>query len=221
MRGRATSSPRWAASNAHLDDWGEFGMGWQQLNTWVRMASPDTAIFDRAGDAVVSGNQWPGERRGGLGEYPERRKDFDQYKGKLAGKIVLLGEMRPVRRCPTSRLHALHRQRAGRHGERRGRRWPASPNSPEYQARIEGATCSGWRCADKIPQFLADEKALAVIRPAATARTAAAPASFSTTTARRLGASLIRARARSRFPASWRRSRAAGASTGCCRRMSR
>src|SRR5277367_6640494 len=32
--------------NAHLDDWGEFGMGWQQLNTWVRMTSPDTAIFN-------------------------------------------------------------------------------------------------------------------------------------------------------------------------------
>src|SRR5262245_42193673 len=23
--------------NSHLEDWGEFGMGWQQLNTWVRM----------------------------------------------------------------------------------------------------------------------------------------------------------------------------------------
>src|SRR5580692_12214920 len=32
-------------SYAHLEDWGEFGMGWQQLNTWVRMASPDTAVF--------------------------------------------------------------------------------------------------------------------------------------------------------------------------------
>ena len=21
--------------NAHLEDWGEFGMGWQQINTWV------------------------------------------------------------------------------------------------------------------------------------------------------------------------------------------
>ncbi|MGA8161894.1 MAG: hypothetical protein WCB76_13855, partial [Acidobacteriaceae bacterium] len=31
--------------NAHLDDWGEFGMGWQQLNTWVRMTAPDTAVF--------------------------------------------------------------------------------------------------------------------------------------------------------------------------------
>src|SRR5271157_4626207 len=32
-------------TNAHLEDWGEFGMGWQQLNTWTRMASPDTAVF--------------------------------------------------------------------------------------------------------------------------------------------------------------------------------
>src|SRR5665213_2759235 len=27
--------------NAHLEDWGEFGMGWQQINTWARMVSPD------------------------------------------------------------------------------------------------------------------------------------------------------------------------------------
>ena len=32
-------------SNAHLEDWGEFGMGWRQLNTWVRMSAPDTAVF--------------------------------------------------------------------------------------------------------------------------------------------------------------------------------
>src|SRR5271156_485948 len=31
--------------NARLEDWGEFGMGWQQVNTWVRMVEPDTAVF--------------------------------------------------------------------------------------------------------------------------------------------------------------------------------
>src|SRR5512143_4126163 len=31
--------------NAHLEDWGEFGMGWEQLNTWVRMTAPDKAVF--------------------------------------------------------------------------------------------------------------------------------------------------------------------------------
>src|SRR6266849_10469493 len=32
-------------SNAHLEDWGEFGMGWRQLNAWARMSAPDTAVF--------------------------------------------------------------------------------------------------------------------------------------------------------------------------------
>ena len=32
-------------SNAHLEDWGEFGMGGRQLNTWMRMTTPDTAIL--------------------------------------------------------------------------------------------------------------------------------------------------------------------------------
>src|SRR5580700_6856854 len=32
-------------ANAHLEGWGEFGMGWRQINTAVDMASPDTAVF--------------------------------------------------------------------------------------------------------------------------------------------------------------------------------
>ena len=32
-------------ANAHLEDWGEFGMGWQQINAWLRMTSPDNAVF--------------------------------------------------------------------------------------------------------------------------------------------------------------------------------
>src|SRR6516165_9086356 len=32
-------------ANAHLEDWGEFGMSWEQENAWVRMTSPDTAVF--------------------------------------------------------------------------------------------------------------------------------------------------------------------------------
>ena len=31
--------------NAHLEDWGEFGMGWQQVNTWARLVTPDTAVL--------------------------------------------------------------------------------------------------------------------------------------------------------------------------------
>ena len=45
--------------NAHLEDWGEFGMGWQQINTWAPhgFARPRAALA--AGGAVVTRDQGP------------------------------------------------------------------------------------------------------------------------------------------------------------------
>jgi carboxypeptidase Q len=83
-------------SNSHLEDWGEFGMGWQQLNTWVRMTAPDTAVF------IAQAAPWSPSTNGALNGQAvwvdiKDEKDFEKYKGKLAGKIVLLGEMREVK----------------------------------------------------------------------------------------------------------------------------
>jgi len=81
--------------NAHLEDWGEFGMGWQQLNTWVRMTSPDYGVFiaqaapwSPATSGAVSG--------GAVWMDIKDEKDLDKFRGKLNGKIVLLGPMREV-----------------------------------------------------------------------------------------------------------------------------
>jgi hypothetical protein len=79
--------------NAHLEDWGEFGMGWQQINTWARMVSPDpeplwlqAAPWSPATKGAVSGE---------VVYVPlADEKELDKLKGKLAGKIVLLGAMR-------------------------------------------------------------------------------------------------------------------------------
>ena len=81
--------------NSHLEDWGEFGMGWQQVNTWLRMSAPDTAPF------IAQATPWSPSTNGAVsGEavnvIVEEEKDLDKYRGKLAGKIVLLGDMRPV-----------------------------------------------------------------------------------------------------------------------------
>ncbi|MBV8053312.1 MAG: M20/M25/M40 family metallo-hydrolase [Acidobacteriaceae bacterium] len=83
-------------SNAHLEDWGEFGMGWQQLNTWVRMTSPDTAVF------MAQAAPWSPATKGAVSAPAvsleiKKDEDIDKYKGKLAGKIVLLGPMREVK----------------------------------------------------------------------------------------------------------------------------
>jgi len=80
----------------HIWSLGRF-LAWaaKQLNTWVRMVSPDTAVF------IAQATPWsPGTNGPVTGSVvrvnAQEEKDLDQYKGKLAGKIVLLGEMRPV-----------------------------------------------------------------------------------------------------------------------------
>jgi carboxypeptidase Q len=79
--------------NAHLEDWGEFGMGWQQLNTWVRMTEPDTAVF------LAQAVPWSASSKGpvtaqAISVVVNDEADIAKYKGKLSGKIVLLGAMR-------------------------------------------------------------------------------------------------------------------------------
>ncbi|MGC2449206.1 MAG: M20/M25/M40 family metallo-hydrolase [Candidatus Sulfotelmatobacter sp.] len=83
-------------ANAHLEDWGEFGIGWRQLNTWVRMSSPDTAVF------IAQALPWSPATNGaksGQAIWVDAKdeKDLEKYKGKLEGKIVFFGEMRDVK----------------------------------------------------------------------------------------------------------------------------
>lgn len=79
--------------NAHLEDWGEFGMGWQQVNTWVRLISPDpeplwaqAAPWSPATKGPVSGEA--------ILIHVSNEAELAKYKGKLGGKIVLFGSAR-------------------------------------------------------------------------------------------------------------------------------
>ena len=81
--------------NAHLEDWGEFGMGWQQINTWARMVSPDPEPL------WMQAAPWSPATKGAVtGEIVyvplADASELDKLKGTLAGKIVLLGAMRPT-----------------------------------------------------------------------------------------------------------------------------
>jgi hypothetical protein len=83
-------------ANAHLEDWGEFGMGWRQLNTWVRMSAPDTAVF------IAQALPWSASSHGPVSGSviwvdAKDEKDLEKYKGKLSGKIVFFGPMRDVK----------------------------------------------------------------------------------------------------------------------------
>jgi hypothetical protein len=147
--------------NAHLEDWGEFGMGWQQINTWARMVTPDTAVL------IVQATPWSPSTSGPVSGQVipvtiQEEKDFDQYKGKLGGKIVLFGAMREVppvdkaifERYTDKELEELADLPVS----------SAAGVSPEMEARLK-ARLQRLRLIDKIAQFFTDEKVAAVIEP--------------------------------------------------------
>ncbi len=81
--------------NAHLEDWGEFGMGWQQINTWARMVSPDPEPLWM--QAAPWSPATPGAVKGELVYFDTTTatlESLDKMKGTLGGKIILLGAMR-------------------------------------------------------------------------------------------------------------------------------
>jgi len=142
-------------SNAHLEDWGEFGMGWQQLNTWTRMASPDTAVF------ISQAAPWSPSSNGTISGPAvwmdvKKEEDLDKYKGKIAGKVVLLGEMREVKPVDKPLFERMDDKDLAKIVE-----YPLTPEpgyfTPELMKRLE--------LRQKISKFLAEEHALAVVLP--------------------------------------------------------
>jgi carboxypeptidase Q len=81
--------------NAHLEDWGEFGMGWYQINTWGCIVSPDPEpIWMQAAPWSAATN---GPVSGEIVYVPlTDASELDALKGTLKGKIILLGAIRPV-----------------------------------------------------------------------------------------------------------------------------
>jgi acetylornithine deacetylase/succinyl-diaminopimelate desuccinylase-like protein len=146
-------------SNAHLESWGEFGMGWQQLNTWLRMTAPDTAVF------IAQATPWSLSTNGVIsGEAVSMvvadEKDLSKYKGKIAGKIVLLGDMRPVSPVEKPLFHRDDDKELAdlTNTQVNNNDLPPPPNNIKaYTERMA--------LRDKVVAFLKEEKPLAVIVP--------------------------------------------------------
>jgi carboxypeptidase Q len=141
-------------SNAHLESWGPFGRGWANQYVNVRMTSPDLAPLIAYAEAWTPGTN--GAIQGKCMRVTiEDKKDFDKYKGKLAGMILIFGpdaEVKPITEAPFKRLSDDDLAKIG-----------------EYQIPSEHPP---FRFADflkrqqfikELNQFFADEKVLAVI----------------------------------------------------------
>jgi hypothetical protein len=142
--------------NAHLEDWGEFGMGWEQQNTWLRMTSPDKAVF------IAQAAPWSPATKGsvtGSAVWVDIKddSDFEKYKGKLAGKIVLLGEMRDVK--------PVDKPLFTRYDDAELKKLQEYPVRADRQAPMIQRYLQRTRLREKIGQFLASEQPVAVILP--------------------------------------------------------
>jgi carboxypeptidase Q len=156
-------------ANAHLEDWGEFGMGWTQLNSWARLVEPDTAVLilqatpwspsTHAADSTSSGPVTGDVTYVDI----QSEKDLDQYKGKLAGKIVLFGAMRavpPVDKPLFERNSEKDLEDVAEFEITAGQ----GTQSPEYKAAVR-TRIERRKFQERIAQFFADEKVAAVIEP--------------------------------------------------------
>ena len=141
-------------ANAHLESWGPFGRGWANQFVNVRMISPDVVPL------IAYAKAWTPGTSGVISGKCIRvniadKKDFDKYRGKLAGMIVLFGpdtDVKPIIDTPFKRLSDADLANVG-----------------QYQIPSEHPP---FRFADflkrqqfvkDLNQFFADEKVLAIV----------------------------------------------------------
>jgi len=141
-------------TNAHLEAWGPFGRGWANEYVNARMTSPDITPL------IAYAKAWtPGTNGVITGKCVraniEDKKDFDKYRGKLAGMIVIFGadaEAKPIIESPYKRLTDDDLSKIGEYqipGERPPLRMAEMMRRRQFTKDLN--------------QFFAEEKVLAVI----------------------------------------------------------
>ena len=141
-------------SNAHLEPWGPFGRGWANQYVNARMTAPDLVPL------LVYAKAWtPGTNGVVTGKCIraniEKKEDFDKYRGKLAGMIVVFGpdaEVKTITEAPYKRLADDDLAKIGDYeipGERPPFRMSENIRRRQFMKDLN--------------QFFADEKVLAVI----------------------------------------------------------
>jgi hypothetical protein len=150
-------------SNAHLESWGDFGMGWRQISTSVDMATPDTAVF------IAQATPWSPATPGAViadviaVPWPNDEKDFDKWRGKLAGKIILLGKPPTINPNPDPLLQHYDEMKLQQIYD-----YPLDGNMQEQHVYTDdpkfwASVFKQVNFKEKISKFLADEHAVAIL----------------------------------------------------------
>jgi peptidase M28-like protein len=150
-------------TNAHLESWGDFGMGWRQISTSVDMATPDTAVL------IAQATPWSPPTAGAITAdvialpLLNDEKDFDKWKGKLAGKIILLGKPPAINPDPEPQLQHYDEKKLQQIYD-----YPLDGNMQEQHVQPDDPQF--WANAfkqinfkERLSKFFADEHAVAIL----------------------------------------------------------
>lgn len=146
-------------ANAHLEPWSPFGRGWANEYDNVRMLAPDTATliaYPRAWTPGTNGAVQASVVRVEIRPTPDAMaRDMARYKGKLAGKIVLIGDD-PEVKFPIDPLARRDDEKALKEIEDYA--IPSERNEQRIREFMLRA-----RLLRQLAKFFADEQVLAVI----------------------------------------------------------
>ncbi|HVE57343.1 MAG TPA: M20/M25/M40 family metallo-hydrolase [Pyrinomonadaceae bacterium] len=86
---------KWGMQNAHLESWGPFGRGWSLTGFTAQVVSPQLI------PVIAYPKAWSPSTKGAVTSEvvlfeAKSDADFEKYKGKLKGKIVLVSGIRPL-----------------------------------------------------------------------------------------------------------------------------
>ena len=150
---------KFGLENAHLEKWGPFGSGWAYQRCEVRMTAPDTAALIALPKAWTPGTNGPVKGKVQRVKL-ETQEDLDANKGKLAGAILLLGEMRDVAPSDKPKMSRYSEQQLADESQYVQPRTPQTGPTITPEERRRRA-----QFARTLTKFLEDEKVSATIEP--------------------------------------------------------
>jgi len=164
----------WGLQNVHLESWGPFGYGWQIKKFYGALETPAYASLIGFPLAWTPGTDGPVTAEAVWAPLHTER-DFEKYKGKLKGKIVLIFDPRELEMHTEAEAKRLTDaevmartvvndvSRSGFGGARSG---AAAPRPGDITpSTTSTAAASGMVLRNKINKFLKDEGAAVAITP--------------------------------------------------------
>ena len=143
--------------NARLEEWGEFGRGWDNKKTYIAMTVPYYNVLIGTPKAWTPGTNGMVSSRLMLVDIKDE-KDFEDYKGKLKDKIVILPSQRKYEISfgpMASRYTDKELEELTKPSQSGGRRNYTEADRAKYRAMRQLRT--------KISSFLKEEGVLAVL----------------------------------------------------------